>query len=700
MTAAATTRSAIDALLAPRSVAFVGASSDPEKLGSLSMANLIGHGFTGAVYPIHRSATELQGRRCYASFADLPEAPDLAFLVLPAAQCVEAAREAGARGARAAVIAASGFREAGTAEGERLQDELVRVSRETGMRLLGPNTNGFYNARLGISAGYNGAHAETHPPGPLTILAHSGALFSTFTGRAHELGLGLGAYVALGGEADLSMLDLMEWVIDDPECRVIGLVIEALHDAPRFRSLVARAQMSAKQVLALKLGRSALGHAATQAHSSRLAGSARSYAALFRQSGVLEAETPEGFIAAAALLCSARATEGSLGGITTTGAGAALLADAAARYGIPFAGLTAETRARLDQYRKFAPVLNPIDIGATGTEATPDVAGALAADPSVGAIVVYAHQLLRVASRENVARGIGAARATTGKPAVVLAPGGLSDGEVATYRSYGIPVLKDSAACFEALRAITQGGTPDELPAHVRRSLPRELDALLSLDRTLTEEESGRLLRAFGVPVIAGTLVHDEAGAVAAAAALGGPAVLKGIAPGVTHKSDLGLVVLGLRDEMEVRTAHRALRERAAVAGLKLSGILVQPQQSAELEAIVGLATEPGIGPVLVAGLGGIYAEALDEVATWVVPVAAARMREDLCRTPLGRILESPRRVQPGGLDDVVRVLVALQDLSLTLGPRVSAVDVNPLLLGAAGAVAVDALVIPSSSSR
>ncbi|MBI4278141.1 MAG: acetate--CoA ligase family protein [Armatimonadetes bacterium] len=697
MAMAASMAKVFDALLAPRSVAIVGASADPAKLSAKPLENLLRLGFSGAIYPVNPRAVEIAGLRCYPSVAEMPATPDLAFLVLPARQAVEAAWECARRGVTAAIVAVSGFRESGTGEGEALEEELRRIPHETGMRIVGPNCNGLYNARLGISLGYNAAHAEVIPPGPLTLISHSGALFSTLAGRARELDLGLGVFASVGNEADLGMLDFMEAALDDPDCRVIGLVIEAIRDGPRFRDLVARARRAGKHVVALKLGTSDLGRATTAAHSSRLAGSAGVYSALFAQAGAAEVATPEGLIAAAVLLSQvSTAGGGGLAALTTAGAGGAVLADAAARHGVPFAELSAATRETLGRYSRFAPVLNPVDLGATGPESTEAVACALAADPGVHALVLYATALLRAQSRANVLRGLCAARAVSGKPAVVLSPGGLTSEEEDAYRAAGIRVFHDTGSCFEGLAALLRElpVTGETVPAR-HGVLTPEVLALLHRDRPLTEPESLRVLQAIGVPVVETRTARDEDGALAAAAAVGWPVVLKGVAPGVAHKSDAGLVLPGVGNEAALRAGVHTLRTRAAAAGARLEEVVVQRQCRGQFEAIAGFTVEPGIGVVLIAGLGGVFAETLEQTVAWVVPATEDQLRRRLRRSVLGRMLESPRLRSPGAFDTVIEILLALQDLSIDPEAGVAALDVNPLMVWEDGVVAVDALVIP-----
>lgn len=701
MTYSPQVRDAIRAAFEPKSVAIIGASADQTKLAGMPLRNLLGNGYKGPVYPVNPGRQEIDGVRCYPSINDVPGPVETAFIILPAAQSVEAVRECGRRGVRAAVIGSSGFAESATTEGRSAQDELRAIVRETGIHLVGPNSNGLYNAVGGVALGFNSTHAEKIPAGRLAVISHSGALFAIVAGRARRLGVGLSYFVTAGNEADLEMLDYLEYMLEDAHTDVVALVIEGLRDGTRFRNLAERARDVGKRLVALKVGESPQGQAATVAHSSRLAGDARSYAALFEQAGVPVARTAEGMVTAAALMLAAKGpVSGSAIAVTSvSGAGGALTADAAARQGVPLATFTPQTRAGLDKFRRFSPILNPVDIGALGSETAPDVFRLVAADPGVAAVVFYSYQLQRSrTARFVVAEAFARTAAESSKTFVVVAPGGVDPEEAPLFK--GVHVLDDTDVCLQAVAAVLRSGaakpaeaTPATPGAPVKA--PSRLRGLLAKPGALAEPESREVLEAYGIPLVPSVLAKTADDAVAAARKYARPLALKGVASGITHKSDSGLVMLKVEGEDAVRSAMAEMGRRAAAAGAELEGVLVGPMVSGDLEAIVGVTYEPALGHFLLAGLGGIHAEALDDVALWHVPARREDIDARLRKTRLGRVLTSSRWRAAGSFDGVVDAMLALQRLVLAEGERIAAVDINPLLLGGAdGTVALDARVV------
>jgi len=274
---------ALQPLFQPAHVAVIGASSTPDKHGNIAIRYLVRAGYGGRISPVNPNGGEVEGLACHRSIKDVPGPVDCALLVVPAGAVLNAIRDCAEAGVRSAIIGANGFAELGTEEGRARQAELTSIARASGMRIVGPNTNGILNATDRLSLGYNTSHGDPLHPGPVSIAAHSGALFNSIAPRLRQFGVGLSKFVPVGNEADLDMLDFLEFFIADDATDVIGLIIEGLSDGERLRALAADARAAGKPIVALKLGRSAAGAGATVAHSSRLAGSARAYAALLRE---------------------------------------------------------------------------------------------------------------------------------------------------------------------------------------------------------------------------------------------------------------------------------------------------------------------------------------------------------------------------------------------------------------------------------
>jgi acyl-CoA synthetase (NDP forming) len=677
------TQDALHALFHPRAVAVIGASDDTTKHGYIVLTNVRDTGFQGGIFGISRRLQDVDGIPCFADLAALPEPVDTAFLAIPADAAVQAVRDCARAGLKTVIVGSAGYAESLDAGGEARQQQLRAIAREAGIRVVGPNCNGIYNAHLPLSIGFNTAHAKRQKPGGVSIFSHSGALFDAMAARLADLGAGLSLFASAGNEADLSVLDYMEYAIGHAPTRVIALLIDSLDDGARFRRLALAAHAAGKHVVALKIGGSEAGAAAAVAHSSRMAGDQASYRALFAISGVASVRTLEGLVMAAALLDRYGQCPGGLGAMSLSGAGASLIADQCDALGVNLATLTPETHAAIDGQKMFSRIGNPLDLGIFGgMRRSGDVPTLLMSDPGVSVALALVHSM-NPWQGDPYRAAMGRARETTQKPLLAVAPGGMPDAERQTYRSLGIDVFTETDILLEGIGALMTPPPepmPDAVPASAA-PLPA---------RALTEPESLRLLADYGVRTVPTVECASAADAIAAATRLGYPVVLKGVALGVAHKSDLGLVHVGLRDPDAVAQAY---------AAVECSHVVVQAMMRGALEAIAGVTRSDGVGLVLIAGLGGIFAEALHDVVTVPLPVSRTAIEAALARGTIGRVLASPRWNHPAAASAFVDLLMGMQEAALAMGDALQAIDINPVILGADGAVAVDALVVPSAQT-
>jgi acyl-CoA synthetase (NDP forming) len=673
------TQDALHALFHPRAVAVIGASDDTTKHGYIVLTNVRDTGFQGGIFGISRRLKDVDGIPCFADLAALPEPVDTAFLAIPAETAVQAVRDCARAGLKTVIVGSAGYAESLDAGGEARQLQLQEVAREAGIRVVGPNCNGIYNAHLPLSIGFNTAHAKRQNPGGVSIFSHSGALFDAMAARLAALGAGLSLFASAGNEADLSVLDYMEYAIGHAPTRVIALLIDSLQDGARFRRLALAAHAAGKHVVALKIGGSAAGAAAAVAHSSRMAGDQASYRALFAISGVAAVRTLEGLVMAAALLDRHGRCPGGLGAMSLSGAGASLIADQCDALGVKLATLTPETHAAIDRQKMFSRIGNPLDLGIFGgMRRSGDVPTLLMSDRGVAVALALVHSM-NPWQGDPYRSAMGRARETTRKPLLAVAPGGMPDAERQTYRGLGIDVFTETDILLEGIGALLTP-PPEKMPDPVPAA------AAVLPARALTEPESLRLLAEYGVRIVPTEECASAADAVAAATRLGYPVVLKGVAQGVAHKSDLGLVHVGLRDPDAVARAF---------AAVSCPGVVVQTMVGGALEAIAGVTRSYGVGLVLIAGLGGIFAEALHDVVTIPLPAGRTAIEAALAQGSLGRVLASPRWNHPAAAAAFVDLLMGLQKAALAIGDALQAIDINPVILGADGAVAVDALVVP-----
>ncbi len=695
-------------LFTPQSVAIIGASSTPFKHGNVALKYLVAGGFAGAIYPVNAGGGEIEGLKAYKSVLDIPGDVDCALFLIPAAVTNATLRDCAAKGVRAVIFGSSGFAEQGTETGRAIQAEMIEIARESGIAILGPNTNGIWNASHNMSLGYNTSHGDVMKPGSVSIAAHSGALMNSIAPALREFGVSLCKYVPVGNEANVDLNDIFEYLIGDRGTRVIGLIIEGIADGPRFRALAYRAREAGKAVVALKLGKSKAGAAAAQAHASRLAGSARAYEAFLRGCGVLQVDGIESLAGACALLSNGlpRKPDGDPGlvALSTSGGGAELLADHADAAGITLAGDGAGywPASVTEHFAKIAGsgvIRNPVDAGNLG--GVPNIAELLAAiegEKCNGPVVLFAHQLPQEARDLLVAKLLIERRVRTEAPVVCVSPGGLRESVARFYAENGVPVFRDTKTCFDVLECYTQACTEHRDHKDVAALSHATRDSVSTMlarhDALLTEIDAAKVLSAAGVamaPSLVATSIHDATERMKG----GGAWVLKCIAPEIAHKNDAGLVATNISNAEGLAQAWTAMERNLAKAGADRPRclFLLQPMLASRAELIAGVTHEPGLGHFLVAGIGGLLAEAIGEIVMMPVTSDVRQIEQALAASRLAKMLDSLDRDGAPATRGLVATLAALQSLTLAFPDRIHSIDVNPLLVGRDHCTAVDALI-------
>ena len=692
----------LDVFFRPRSVAVIGASTTPGKLGHTVVRNLVSGGFAGQVFAVNPSGVDIAGSLGVNSLAAIGKPVDLVFTAVPAGRVLAAVRDAAAAEARAVIIGASGFAELATDEGKALQEAVAAVARNVSMRVIGPNTNGLLDVHGALSLGYNASHAQRFKPGSVSVLSHSGALFDGIAKRLQSYGAGLSKFVAVGNELDVSLLDLLDYLVDDPTTEVIGLVLEGLSDGARLREIAHRLSLAGKRVVALKIGRSSEGANAALAHSSRLAGSGRAWLALLDACGFSTVHTVEALAGACAVLAGIREQPIAASGllcITTSGAGGAILADLATDRGIPLAPQWNERKAAsvIGKLPTAAKIRQPIDMGSLGDWSLLEpVLAALEAEHYDGPVVVYGHVAPAPGMAAHLAKALLSRRARYDRPLVMLSPGGLGTEVEARYVAAGIPVFHDSMTCFDSLAAYYKPGLGGATKPAVAAAAISGVDALLQragCGATLSELESAELLRLCGVPLVQSRVVHTAEDAMRQARELGYPLVLKALAPGVAHKHQAGLVAVGITSDDAFQSAFEVQTQRVdKLGGTGKTPFLLQPLIKGEIELIAGVSAESGLGHFLVWGLGGIHAEVFDQITLLAIPCTPHLLRSRVEASRTGHLL---RAVDPSNVALVtfVAVLESLHALVLAHGQQLLSVDINPVLVSGTSVMAVDALV-------
>ena len=598
---------------APGSVAVLGASRRRESIGGLLFRNIIAGEFEGVAYPVNPAGDPVAGVRGYRSVAELPEAPDLAVVCVPAQHVLASVEDALRRGTRAICVISAGFAEVGE-EGRQRQDELLALVRAHGGRLIGPNCLGIAVSAPRLNATFG---PRALPPGPVAFSSQSGALGLALLEKAEERGIGLSAFASIGNKADVSSNDLLEYWEDDPDTGLIALYLESFGNPRRF-GRIARRVARKKPILAMKSGTTTTGARAASSHTAALAGSEAAVDALFHQAGVIRARTLEELIDAAALLAGQPLPAGRRVGVITNAGGLGILcADACEAAGLELPTLAPETETALQTVLPAeASVANPIDmlgsaIGATYERVLPIVL----ADPGLDAVIVLFVPPV-VAGADEVALAIGRASSDTkGKPVLtsIIAEGELPTAPGLTNFAYpesAARTLGLAAARAEWLRR-PAGSVPPLDGVDTARARAVVVEALAAgEDLWLRPDQVRELLQAYGIPVVPerSTATPDEA--AEAAAELGFPAVVKSAEPGA-HKTETGGIVLGLATTDEVREAAERIGPP----------LIVQPMLEGSAELLAGVVQDPVFGPLVAFGPGGVFAELIGQAEFRIAPL-------------------------------------------------------------------------------
>jgi acetyltransferase len=704
---AATT--ALERLFRPRAIAIIGASEDFSKINGRPLKFLLDKGYPGRIFPVNPKYATLAGLPCYPSVAAIPEPVDLAIVAVPARAVPDAVADCVARQVAAAVVFSSGFGEMGD-EGRRLEAQVVEAARRGGLRLLGPNTVGFMNTFDHVMATFSQAGDGPTPPGPAAFLTQSGAFGTAMVGLGRRHGLAFGYFVNSGNEADLTFAELLGWIVDDPQVRVLAGYIEGLRDGRRLLAVADRALEAGKPLVIAKVGRSAAGARAAVSHTGALAGQDRVYADVFRQKGILRPRDEEGLLDLVSAFALAPLPAGpGLGLVTHSGGAGVLMADRAEELGLAVPELHAETQAALRQVvPAFGAVRNPVDITAQFIAEPALLRAALEtvlADPGIDAAIFYLGLMERHA--DQVVANLRAVREQTAKPLLVAWVAAPEAAQVAL-RASGICVLPTATRAVDAVHGLAQ------FAAARRRRLARAADpaspptAAGAIERARrTAEATGstilgtpqafELLAAYGVRVPRARLVTSPDEAAAAVEALGGPAALKIESPAIAHKTEADAIRLGVRDAAGARRAFEEIvtSARRHAPAAPIHGVLVQEMVPGGVEVALGFHRDAQFGPVVMVGLGGVLVEVLQDVAFGAAPLTRDEA-EEMVRGLRGvRALAAFRGRPPADQDALVDALLAVSRLAADGEDTLAELDVNPLLVlpRGRGAIAVDALV-------
>jgi acyl-CoA synthetase (NDP forming) len=718
--------SALERLIRPRSVAIVGASSDPSRTAGRPLRYLLKHGFGGTIYPVNPRADAIEGVKAYPSIQALPEPPDVGLILVGPDRVTEAVRELASIGTATAIVLAGGYAEVGE-DGAARQAELKAAVGS--MRLLGPNTIGLVNVTDGTALSPSVA-LELSPltPGKVGLASQSGGILGSVLSRAEARGIGFSRLVGTGNEVDLEIADVVEYLLDDEATSVIALYLEGLRNVARFRQLAQRAAEIGKPIVAFKVGRSEVGARSASSHTGAMAGSDRVYDAMFEQHGVIRAQTFSDLLDISGTLAAGRRLGGKrLAVLTSTGGAGVLVADACGALGFEAPPPDPETVERLSAALvgdAAAPGRNPVDVTLAGlsSDIFRSAISALQASPTYDALVVIVGS--SGLARPELAGGpVLEALADSDKPLLVyVSPGAPSI--VQYLNRNGVPAFESPEGCAAGLGALARFSSNLTPQPPLRRGEGEQVSSVSPSSRTgeglrvedssphhhlgslanasgrLNESEAERLFARFGIRSAHERPVQSPVAAAEAARVIAGESgrvVLKALSRDLAHKSETGGVLVGVPvREVAARAAELLTTVRERAPGAAIEGLLVQELIEDGVETILGFTRDPQVGPAILVGAGGVAAEIYEDVVLRLPPISRSEAVRMLSRLRGYPLLTGFRGRPPCDVDALADAIVAFSQMVLELGDRLVEAEINPLFVLPAGqgVVAADGLAV------
>ncbi len=689
----------LDALFRPRSIALVGASDDVSRIGGIPLDYLKRYPYAGDVYPVNPKYQEIQGLKAYPSLRDIGQPVDLAIFAVPARAVSQSIDDAAAAGVKCAVMFSSGFAELGE-EGAAAQAALSEQVARAGIRLLGPNCLGFLSIREHIFSTFTAAMQRAAPPaGNIAIVSQSGAFGAYALQMAVRRGLGLSYWATTGNEGDIQVADCIEWLAHDPSTQVMLCYLEGCRDGERLKRAFAAARENGKQIVMIKVGRTAAGGAAAASHTAALSGEDAVYDAMFRQYGVYRANTMDEFFAVGYAASVTRMPPGGrLGIMTVSGGVGALMADEASSNDLALPSLPDDSQKALRDMVPFCGPNNPVDI--TGHfqnehQVFDKAVDLMAQSGLYDALVVFAAATgLSPIYGPRVHDSMQRARQQYPEMAMALVtmmPQEMRD----SLDNVGCLFYEEPSLAVQAMAALSFFARAAQQPA-----LPAlaATPAAITSGQQLNEHDALQLLGSAGLPVVDARVVQQAEQAAAAADAIGYPVVMKIASADIAHKSDIGGVSLNVTDAHQVAEQFQQImaNDTKHCPDAAIDGVLVSPMISDGVEMILGVNRDPVFGPVVLCGLGGIAAEALRDTAIRVAPVNTNQARGMIDELRGRSILDGLRGAPAADVDALVQAIVSLSEFASAQRDSIASIDLNPVLVRSRGngVVALDALIV------
>ena len=691
----------LEPLLKPNSIAVIGASDTPSRIGGRPLHFTKEQGFKGNIFPVNKKRETVQGLKAYSSIKDVPEAVDSAIISVPATIAVDVIRDCAECGVKSAVIFTSGFAEMGE---DAAQAEISAIAAETGMRIIGPNCLGIFN----IAHGWFGTFANAPSMikvanGTAGIISQSGAYGSHLFLAAQKRGIGTNYWVTTGNEADVDVAEVIEYYAQTPDVDVILAYAEGMKNADRICQALETARDAEKPVVFMKVGTTDAGARAAASHTASLAGADAVYEALFRQYGVYRAETTEELADVAYACQFGRFPAGNKISLQTISGGVGVqMADASVKRDLDVMPLPDPVQKKLKEMIPYAGVNNPVDFTAQALN-DPDLMDknvSLTVDEAdYDSHIIYMASVPESPFTKDVCLKIfgGLKEKYPDEPMIMSMQA--SVGLVRTYEDMGYPCFDDPSLAVRAMAALTRFG---EIYRRGRPNAPPALpaQAMPAPTASVAEHEAKAILGSAGIPVTKEGLAGDADAAVAIWRDIGGPVVLKIASPDILHKTEFGGVLLNLETKDAVRDGYTTLIQRAADAApdARIDGVIVAEMVSDGVETVMGVVSDPVFGPAVMFGLGGVFVEVLKDVTFRLAPFGMDEARRMIDEIQGRAMLDGVRGAPPADIDALADALARLSVFAAENADGIETIDINPFLVLSDGAVAVDALIVPKTS--
>lgn len=690
---------AIKHLLNPEAVVIVGATEGEHRIGGRVLHYILRAGFKGTVYPVNPGRDTVQGLKAYRQIEDIPGSADCAIFAVPAAAVIPSLRACAAKGVKAVIMFSAGFAELGE-EGRAMQDELVSVARETGMRILGPNCLGAFNAHSGLMGTFSSNIIDKTPvPGKVGIVSQSGAFGAHLYSLCDERGIGISYWVTTGNEADITIAECIAFMASEPAVNTIMVYAEGINDPEGLAAALDLARANRKPVIFVKVGRTDAGAKAAASHTASLAVSDTACDAFLKRHGAYRAETTDEMVECAYACQPGVFPSGDKIGLVSISGGAGVqMADRCDAEGLTVPEFPKDLQVELKAMLPLAATTNPVDMTALVVE-KPElmIMTFQMVSDRAGCDAISAF-LTPIAARQEVLDGLTDwSRGLGGRmPVCLCAP--IPQEVRRPYEEAGILVFEtpDKAvrACgiLRRFALLFDGAEKSEPPA-----APEGAEHIS--EEPLNEAEAKAVLRSWGVDTVAESLATTVDEAVAAAAAIDGPAALKIASADIAHKTEIGGVLLNVEGMDAVRAAFDTLMERGRTArpDARIDGVIVSEMASGGVEVVIGVQNDTTFGPVVMFGLGGVFVEILKDVSFRLAPFGVEEARDMIAGIKGAKILQGARGGKPADVEALARTLAHISVFAAANADRLETLDLNPVLVREEGVLALDALIVPRS---